>query len=111
MTIRFDVLTSAIGPQKVAMTCWPFKNLTVDQFLEKCTIPYRIFWHQTPLQNTEWCVERRDYVITKKTSTKYEKAFVVFNPDSPTNEKEFIILQYINDVKKVDDVISFNSLK
>lgn len=206
-----DVLTSAIGRQKVAMTCWPFKNVTVDQFLEKCTIPYSIFLapnpiieynfnihnqkekireyyecHKTPCtvalagsvcrlfdksvtlrtfekckpasfgkddeihyiealesfktvklskdldyngflfsndgflklnkridycdERLEWCVERIDYVITKKTSTKYEKAFVVFNPDSPTNEKEFIILQYINDVKKVDDVISFNSL-
>jgi hypothetical protein len=37
-----DCLKMAIGDKKLRMSCWPFKNVNIDTFLEKCGIPYHL---------------------------------------------------------------------
>ena len=37
-----DCLKTEIGDRKLLMSCWPFKNVKVETFLEKCGIPHHV---------------------------------------------------------------------
>lgn len=37
-----DCLKMAIGNRKLRMSCWPFKNVNIATFLEKCDIPHHV---------------------------------------------------------------------
>jgi hypothetical protein len=38
----YDTLNLNIGNKKLKMSCWPFKNININDFLEECKIPYKI---------------------------------------------------------------------
>ena len=37
-----DCLKTEIGDKKLRMSCWPFKNVKIGTFLEKCGIPHHV---------------------------------------------------------------------
>lgn len=37
-----DCLNTEIGNRKLRMSCWPFKNVNIATFLEKCAIPHHL---------------------------------------------------------------------
>ena len=111
-----DVLKKHIGLKKLALMCWPFKNVSLQQFLDECKIPFRlvadIFVSETrylyvcevdrdeqrritflsPSENINVHVNGHLFSDSRK-ELQNEKSFLILNPDEPnTGDGEEVVL-------------------
>ena len=112
-----DVLKHEIGSKKLLLTCWPFKHVSLKQFLDECRIPFRlvadIFVSETRylyVCEVDRDEQRRTTFLSQgenvnihvnghlfsdsRKEVQNEKSFLIFNPDEPNlGDGEEVVLE------------------